>query len=581
MRAHRLERGNERMGLLEGCLRKLSVRVRLVLVFTLVLAAVSGILVYYATEMMSAKLLLAAQQKLQSDLAMGRQILEARYPGDWQIINGRLYKGPVLMEGNSGVVDQIGDLTGNTCTIFRGDTGVATSVVQDGQRVIDTRLSEEIAQVLLVEGQAYTGKAEVAGVWSQAAFEPIKDARGITIGIWCVGTPLASHEEAIYNYRLTMISYAAIGVLLGFLIALLLSCSVCAPLRRISQVVEKAGQGDLSQRIPDRAKDEPGKLASMLNALLEKITGLTVKNSQGLASISKSSTQLGQLAESSNALISNLNTQAEALLRSATEQAQISHHSRTAIGEMAAGYQQLAAGLQETARAVAAVSTKAEEGEGQVELAVKQTAIISSSTDYTASVVAALGEKASQIGPILDMMNDLASQGNLLALNAAIEAARAGEMGRGFAVVADQVRALAEQSAEAAQRIAELKNELHNEVDQAARAVQEGSTEAVRSTAIISRAGDAFHHVSAAIKQVKAQLEELSRASRQMAAGLDTAMQSADNNQAAAQHNAQMVEAMSEIAGRQMEEIGKFKQALNALNRAVADLQQASAHFKL
>ena len=44
MRAHRLERGNERMGLLEGCLRKLSVRVRLVLVFTLVLAAVSGIL---------------------------------------------------------------------------------------------------------------------------------------------------------------------------------------------------------------------------------------------------------------------------------------------------------------------------------------------------------------------------------------------------------------------------------------------------------------------------------------------------------------------------------------------------------
>ena len=30
------------------------------------------------------------------------------------------------MEGNSGVVDQIGDLTGNTCTIFRGDTGVAT-----------------------------------------------------------------------------------------------------------------------------------------------------------------------------------------------------------------------------------------------------------------------------------------------------------------------------------------------------------------------------------------------------------------------------------------------------------------------
>ena len=57
------------------------------------------------------------------------------------------------------------------------------------------------------------------------------------------------------------------------------------------------------------------------------------------------------------------------------------------------------------------------------------------------------------LAPLVGMITDIAKQTHLLSFNAAIEAARAGDAGSGFKIVATEVRALAQQTTEAAKRI--------------------------------------------------------------------------------------------------------------------------------
>jgi methyl-accepting chemotaxis protein/aerotaxis receptor len=109
------------------------------------------------------------------------------------------------------------------------------------------------------------------------------------------------------------------------------------------------------------------------------------------------------------------------------------------IEGLAAATEQLAASICEITRQVAVAAEMS--GSGVVDV------------DGAASQIGRLNLAAGEIGQVVKLIQSVASQTNLLALNATIEAARAGEAGRGFAVVANEVKALANQTAQATEQI--------------------------------------------------------------------------------------------------------------------------------
>ncbi len=105
---------------------------------------------------------------------------------------------------------------------------------------------------------------------------------------------------------------------------------------------------------------------------------------------------------------------------------------------------------------------------------------LSARSEAATGSVAVLGERASKIAGIVNLIKEIADQTNLLALNAAIEAARAGEQGRGFAVVADEVRKLAERTTKATAEISTLVSQIETETGSATESMATLAAEAKR-----------------------------------------------------------------------------------------------------
>ena len=126
---------------------------------------------------------------------------------------------------------------------------------------------------------------------------------------------------------------------------------------------------------------------------------------------------------------------------------------------------------------------------------------IRATVQSTGKKIKGLGERSLEIGAIIEVINEIATQTNLLALNAAIEAARAGEQGRGFAVVADEVRKLAERAARATKDITGLIKGIQVETSEAVTVMEEGTREVEEGTKLADQAGAALREIEQIVKQ--------------------------------------------------------------------------------
>ena len=114
----------------------------------------------------------------------------------------------------------------------------------------------------------------------------------------------------------------------------------------------------------------------------------------------------------------------------------------------------------------------------------------------TNEILGKIAQQLDEVYEVVTIINNVAEQTNLLSMNAAIESAHAGDAGKGFGVVAEEIRSLAEETSENADKISKVVNAIVAAVESA--------------NASSQAAFDAFEKVSNHADQIVEALQEIS-----------------------------------------------------------------------
>ncbi|SOB59294.1 Methyl-accepting chemotaxis sensory transducer [Pseudodesulfovibrio profundus] len=312
-------------------------------------------------------------------------------------------------------------------------------------------------------------------------------------------------EAANRKTEISVIVISAIAVVLGIVVAYIITRSITGPLGNAVRFAGDVAKGDLSTHVEQddlNRKDEIGELARALKNMMQQLTVVVSDVRVGSTNVANGSEEL---SSSATALSDGANDQA------------------AAIEEISSSMEQMSSNIAQNS----SNSIKTEEIANQA----------AKDADESGKAVQEAVVAMNSIAEKISIIEEIARQTNLLALNAAIEAARAGEHGKGFAVVAAEVRKLAERSGQAAGEISELSsNTVHvaekagtmletlvpnirktaELVQEIAQASSEQDSGASQVNSAIAQLDQVIQQNAAAAEEVASTSEELSSQSRQL-----------------------------------------------------------------
>ncbi len=311
------------------------------------------------------------------------------------------------------------------------------------------------------------------------------------------------------RFIMIAVVFAVITTIILSVLILIVTTKVSKRIIKVRNMTTTLADKDFTVNISPEGSDEMRLLMSNINNMVKQINEffLLVKSTAKKALNAESSIteSAGRTAEASTMIDTNIDTinknfsDAVAVINSAIGViAEMNLHVETLVksnSNQTAAIENSNSAVNEVVQTLDYISKMAEE---RVKNAEEMHTYVADGDDKitaTNEILNRVAQQLDEVYEVVTIINNVAEQTNLLSMNAAIESAHAGEAGKGFGVVAEEIRSLAEETAENADKISKVVNTI---------------VEAVQNANDSSRSAfEAFEKVSSHADQIVNSLQEI------------------------------------------------------------------------
>ena len=362
----------------------------------------------------------------------------------------------------------------------------------------------------------YTQDEDILNLLSltEDAHTQIKKIRLLYVSLMELNTKTLNNIERIVLERET--KFVAITIIFAAVTSIILACMIFFVTSKISKRIIKVkdvtstlAEKDFTANVNPEGSDEMHMLMANISDMVTQINNffLLVKstakkaidaeaiinesaNSTATAStqidsnideMSKKFTEMVEVMNAAIGVIAEMNVHVDTLVKSNNVQTTAIENSNSAVKEVVKTLESMSKMAEERMESAQEMHTYVADGDDKI--------------TATNEILGHVAEQLDEVYEVVTIINNVAEQTNLLSMNAAIESAHAGEAGKGFGVVAEEIRSLAEETSENADKISRVVNAIVQAVENANKSSQS--------------AFEAFEKVSAHADQIVSSLQEI------------------------------------------------------------------------